>query len=151
MALLDIFKKKKREKKEIKEEKKAKEEKEIVKEPKAVQKEKAEKASPVTRRRIRKKKKFPESYKILKTPHVTEKATDLIKENKYTFRVLSEANKVEIKRTIEDIYNVDVVSVKIINVHPKQRRLGRTLGQRKGYKKAIIRIREGQKIEVLSR
>jgi large subunit ribosomal protein L23 len=80
---------------------------------------------------------------------VTEKATDLVKKNQYVFKVWSGVNKTEIKKAIEDLYGVDVISVKIINVPRKRRRLGRIRGWRKGYKKAIVRIKEGQKIEVM--
>ena len=82
---------------------------------------------------------------------MTEKATELAKKNQYVFKVWPRANKVEIKKAIEDIYGVDVVSVKIIKVPRKRRRLGRISGWRKGYKKAIVKIKEGQKIEVLPR
>ena len=92
-----------------------------------------------------------EAYKILKTPQVTEKATDLVKKNQYVFKVYSRANKVEIEKAIENLYGVDVLGVKIINLPPKKRRLGKIRGWRKGYKKAIVRIKEGQKIEVLPR
>ena len=91
------------------------------------------------------------AYRVLKTPQVTEKATDLVKQNKYVFKVFAEANKKDIKKTIEDLYGVDVLDVKTINVPPKQRKLGRIEGWRKGYKKAIIKIKEGQKIELLPR
>lgn len=86
---------------------------------------------------------------IIKSPHITEKATDLTKKNQYVFKVEPNANKIEIKKAIEKLYGVDVLSVKIINVPKKRRRLGRISGWRKGYKKAIVRIKEGQKIEVL--
>lgn len=91
------------------------------------------------------------AYRILKIPQVTEKATDLAKKNQYVFRVFTGANKKDIKKTIEDIYGVDVLDVKVIKVPAKQRRLGRTKGWRKAYKKAIIKIKEGQKIELLPR
>jgi len=129
MALLDIFKKKK------KVEKKEEIKKEVKKPP----------APP-------KPKKVSEiAYRVLKIPQVTEKATDLVKKNQYVFRVFTGANKKDIKKTIEDIYGVDVLDVKVIKVPAKQRRLGKTSGWRKAYKKAIIRIKEGQKIEVLPR
>lgn len=98
-----------------------------------------------------KEKIVSEAYRILKTPHITEKATDLTKKNQYVFKVGPKANKVEIKKAIEDLYDVDVLGVKIIKVPKKRRRLGRISGWRKGYKKAIVRIKEGQKIEVLPR
>ena len=152
MAILDIFKKKKIEKKEIiKKEKKEKKTEEAPKAPKIVKEEKVEKAPSVVRKATKKRKKFSGSYRVLKIPHVTEKATDLTKQDQYIFRVQSETNKIEVKKTVEDLYNIDVVSVQIINVPPKRRRLGKTLGWRKGYKKAIVRIKEGQKIEVLPR
>ncbi len=88
---------------------------------------------------------------ILKTPHITEKSTDLVGKNQYVFKVWPKANKIEIKKAIEDLYGVDVLDVKIIKVPPKRRRLGRISGWRKGYKKAIVKIKEGQKIEVLPR
>jgi len=99
----------------------------------------------------KREKVIGEAWKILKTPQVTEKATELAKKNQYVFKVWPRANKVEIKKAIEDIYGVDVVSVKIIKVPRKRRRLGRISGWRKGYKKAIVKIKEGQKIEVLPR
>ena len=93
--------------------------------------------------------KAGEAWRILKTPHVTEKAADLAEKNQYVFKVWPGVNKTEIGKAIEDIYGVDVLSVKIIKVPRKKRRLGKVQGWRKGYKKAIIRIKEGQKIEVM--
>jgi large subunit ribosomal protein L23 len=91
------------------------------------------------------------AYRVLRTPHVTEKSTDLTKKDQYVFEVSPRANKVGIKKAIEDVYGVDALSVKIIKVPRKKRRLGRISGWRKGYKKAIVKIKEGQKIEVLPR
>jgi len=99
--------------------------------------------------RTEKKKVKAEAYRVLKSPHVTEKATDLTKKNQYVFKVTSGTNKTEIKKAIENLYGVDVLSVKIINVREKQRRVGRNLGWRKAYKKAIVKLKEGQKIEIL--
>ena len=155
MAILDIFKKK--EKPSFTKATKGKEKKEVKekpKKPKAVEGEKKkdkQKVPTVDKPRTKRKKKFIQAYKVLKAFHITEKATDLTKENKYIFKVWQETNKVEIKQTVEGLYDVDVVSVKIINIPPKRRRLGRTAGWRKGYKKAIVKSKEGQKIEVLPR
>jgi large subunit ribosomal protein L23 len=99
----------------------------------------------------KKEKEFLETYKILKIPHVTEKATDLTKINQYIFKVWPRANKFEIKKAIESLYGVGVIGVKIINIPKKKRRLGKVSGWRQGYKKAIVKIKEGQKIEVLPR
>lgn len=152
MAILDIFKKKKKPPKALTPEGKKK--KEALKESKAIkrEREKEPKKIPTAEKpRIKKRKRLVQAYKVLKIPHITEKSTDLTKENKYIFRVWPETNKTEIKKTIEDLYDVDVVSVRIINIPPKRRRLGRTLGWRKGYKKAIVKIKKGQKIEALPR
>ncbi|MCD6550603.1 50S ribosomal protein L23 [bacterium] len=101
--------------------------------------------------RKEKKKKYLFAYRILKEPHITEKSTMLNERNEYVFKVYPKANKAEIKKAIESLYNIDVLDVRVINVHQKSRRLGRTTGFRKGYKKAIVKIKEGQKIEILPR
>jgi len=119
--------------------------KKVEKKPeKKVEKRKEEK--PVKERVL----KF-ETHRILKEPHITEKATDLEKRDKYVFKVYPQANKIEIKKAVEDLYGVDVLSVRIISVRPKRRRLGRTSGWRSGYKKAIVKVKKGQKIELLPR
>lgn len=148
MALLDVFKKKK---------------KEVKKPAKKVVEAKPQQAKPekpVARKKATVKKKpvlkegkrsGGRAYQILKQPHVTEKATSLTSKNQYVFKIWPRANKVEVKKAVEDVFGVDVVSVKIVNVTEKRRRLGRVEGFRSGYKKAIVRLKEGQKIEVLPR
>ncbi len=97
----------------------------------------------------KKAKRFSvQPHGILKSAHITEKATDLGKNNQYVFEVFLKANKSEIKKAVEEIFNVDVVGVNIVKIPAKRRRLGRTLGWKKGYKKAIIKVRKGQKIEI---
>jgi len=140
MAILDIFKKKPVS--SVKFKKKEKKAEQIKPEKKAAKEE-----GP----KIKKAIKIGEGYRILKTPHVAEKASDLAEKNQYTFRVFPRANKTDVKKAIEDAYGVDVVSVRIINVSAKKRRLGKTKGIKPGYKKAIAKIKEGQKIEVLPR
>ena len=88
--------------------------------------------------------------KVLKFTHISEKATYLADKNQYVFRIFPRANKTEVKKVIEQIYGVNVVSVNIVSVCRKRRRLGKTLGWRKAYKKAIIKVKKTQKIEVLS-
>ena len=141
MAILDIFKKKKPERK--KPEKKP--EKKVKAKPQPA------KPQPATPRPVKPKKVSGSAFRILKSPHVTEKATALIGKNQYIFKVFTDANKNEIKKSIEGLYGVDVASVRIINVHKKRRRLGKREGFRKGYKKAIVKVKKGQKIEVLPR
>jgi large subunit ribosomal protein L23 len=92
------------------------------------------------------------AYKVLGSPHVTEKATGLSESDQYIFKVLPRSNKIEIKKAIESLYEVKVEKIRIINIHRKKRRVGRTReGWKKGYKKAIVRIKKGQKIEIMPR
>lgn len=88
------------------------------------------------------------SYNIVKEPHISEKATDLAEKNKYTFKVYENSNKMEIKKSVEGIYGVNVLDVKVLQSPGKKRRLGKTEGFKKGFKKAIITVKEGQKIEI---
>ena len=137
MKFLDKFKK---EKKKAKPKEKPVEEKKIEKKPEVKP----------GKKKIERRLKV-EAWRVLKEPHVTEKSTDLAKRNQYVFRVHSQTNKTEIKEVIEDLYRVDVVTVRIVNIPSKNRRLGKTEGWRKGYKKAIISVKKGQKIELLPR
>jgi len=89
------------------------------------------------------------SYEAVKQPHISEKATYLAEDRQYVFVVDNRSNKQEVKKSVEGIYGVNVLSVNLIKVPAKKRRLGRTEGFRKGYKKAIITIKEGQKIEII--
>ncbi len=88
------------------------------------------------------------SYDIIKRPIITEKASGLVDKLQYTFEVAKDANKIEIKKAIEEIFNVKVVEVRTINVHRKPKRLQRYEGYKASYKKAIIRLAEGQSIDV---
>ncbi len=87
---------------------------------------------------------------IILKPVITERSTDLMEENKYTFLVHKGANKIQIKKALEDIFDVKVQSVNTMNVKGKRRRLGRfPEGVRPGYKKAIVTLKEDSKpIEV---
>jgi len=89
------------------------------------------------------------SYEAIKQPHISEKASYLAEKDQYTFEVSPNYNKNEIKNAVEGIYGVNVLSVNIISIPSKKRRLGKTQGFRKAFKKAIVRIKEGQKIEIL--
>lgn len=89
------------------------------------------------------------SYDIVKEPHISEKGTNLGQENKYVFKIQNNTNKPEIKKAVEGIYGVDVLSVNVIKIPRKKRRMGKTEGFKKGYVKAVVTIKEGQKIEIL--
>ena len=87
-------------------------------------------------------------YDIIQAPIITEKSMNLKENyNKYTFRVAKTANKVEIKNAVEEIFKVKVLSVSTINVLPKHKRVGRHEGFTSAYKKAIVELKEGDKID----
>ncbi len=140
MAILDAFKKKKEEGNPVKEA-----EIKIASEKKAKAEERVER--PKTGKKIIKKEFSQLAARILKSPHITEKAINLGQENKYVFKVSQKANKNEIKKAIQELYGVGVERVNIINTSEKKRRVGRFEGSKSGYKKAIIQVREGEKIE----
>jgi len=89
------------------------------------------------------------SYEAIKQPHISEKASYLAEKDQYVFEILPNYNKNEVRKSVEGIYGVNVLSVNIIKIPAKKRRLGKTQGFRKAYKKAIVTIKEGQKIEIL--
>ena len=124
---------------------KAAEKKEAVKaaEKKVEKKEEAVKAPSA------KEKNYKFSYEAVKKPHISEKASYLSEKDQYIFEISPSYNKSEVKNAVEGIYGVDVLSVNVIKIPAKKRRLGRTEGFRKAYKKAIVKIKEGQKIEIL--
>ncbi len=151
MAFLDIFKKGKRSK-QNKAPKQSRKSAELAVEKKAEKKVEApEIKTEIKTVKPSREAKIGEAYRILKAPHISEKATDLNKNNQYVFNVYPRSNKPEIKKAVEDVYGIDVVSVRIINIPQKSRRVGRTTGIKSGYKKAIVKIAAGQKIEVLPR
>lgn len=85
---------------------------------------------------------------ILKRPLITEKAT-LMKDvvNAVSFAVDSRANKKQIQEAVEKLFKVKVVDVKTMNVPGKTKRRGRTVGRRPGWKKAVVTLKAGDKIE----
>lgn len=86
---------------------------------------------------------------IIKAPVVTEKSAAMTQnENKYAFKVDSRATKTEIKAAIEKIFKVKVLEINTINVKPKKRRVGRYSGMTNRTKKAIVKLAEGQTIEL---
>lgn len=89
-------------------------------------------------------------WNILKSPCITEKAVNMASQgNFYVFHVSSDANKVEIKKAVEEKYKVDVLDVRTINIPRKRTVRGKIEGFRPGFKKAVIKVKEGQKIEVV--
>ena len=86
---------------------------------------------------------------IIIAPGITEKTARIAENgNKIVFKVRNDANKVQIKQAVEKIWNVKVIRVNTINVKPKYKRVGRYAGTTSRYKKAIITLAEGSKIEI---
>jgi large subunit ribosomal protein L23 len=87
------------------------------------------------------------SYDIIRRPIITEKSALLAEKAVYTFEVAKDANKVEIKKAIEEIFEVKVVAIRTVNVHRKPKRMSRYEGFKSAYKKAIVRLEPGQTIK----
>ena len=86
-------------------------------------------------------------FDIIYAPIITEKTAMLAQnENKFAFKVDPRANKTEIKQAIESIFNVRVVSITTANSHPKKRIVGKYTGMTDKYKKAIVKLAEGNSI-----
>ena len=86
-------------------------------------------------------------YDVLRRPLVTEKSTTLQVQGKYAFEVAKEANKPQVKQAVEKAFKVKVNAVNIIIVPGKARRVGKRLVQTRSWKKAVVTLRPGDKIE----
>ena len=88
-------------------------------------------------------------FSILRHPVITEKSTDLReKSNQIVFEVAKSANKTEIKKAVETLFKVKVMSVRTINIMGKTKRVGRKVGLKSDWKKAIAKIKEGDQIQL---
>jgi large subunit ribosomal protein L23 len=85
---------------------------------------------------------------LIKNPIISERATQMSALGKYVFLVDDEATKPEVKKALEEIYKINVEKVHVINAKPKPRH-GRYPGEKPGYKKAIVTLKEGQKLDIL--
>ncbi|HOX45133.1 MAG TPA: 50S ribosomal protein L23 [Myxococcota bacterium] len=93
--------------------------------------------------------KSPES--IILRPMITEKSNSLQETcNQVIFRVARDANKIEIRQAVEKLFGVKVVDVRTMRLPKRWKRVGRNIGQRPSWKKAVVRLREGDKIEFFS-
>jgi len=87
-------------------------------------------------------------YQVVIKPLVTEKGTMMLSEGNWvTFRVHPDANKIEVREAIQKIFSVSVLQVNTQIVRGKRKRFGKTMGQSKAWKKAMVRLKEGDKIE----
>ena len=88
------------------------------------------------------------NYEIIVRPLITEKSMKLVDEGKYTFEVKQGANKVEVKKAVEELFKVDVTAVNMMNTQRKRRRVGKYEGLRPAVQKAIVTLAEGDKLDV---
>lgn len=89
-----------------------------------------------------------EHVDVLKKPIVTEKTTMLAEQRKYTFEVDRNANKIQIKQAVEELFDVKVEKVNVINMKKKPKRVGQYLGYTKGVSKAVVTLAEGHSIDI---
>jgi large subunit ribosomal protein L23 len=88
-------------------------------------------------------------HSVIVRPLVTEKSTEnLERDGAYSFVVDKDANKVEIARALESLFNVKVVDVRTMQYRGKERRMGRFVGRRAAWKKAVVKLRAGDTIEI---
>jgi large subunit ribosomal protein L23 len=89
---------------------------------------------------------IPTLADLIRRPLLTEKATLLLENNQYVFEVVPDANKLQIKAAIEELFDVRVVAVNTFNPPKKKRRMGRFVGHRAHYKRAIVTLAAGDSI-----
>jgi large subunit ribosomal protein L23 len=87
-------------------------------------------------------------YEVLRRPLVTEKGTHLQTQNKYLFEVSIDANKPQVKQAVEKMFQVTVKSVNLMTVLGKKKRYGRAITKRPDWKKAVVTLVEGDKIQI---
>jgi len=85
---------------------------------------------------------------ILIRPVVSEKSYEQIQQNRYTFRVHQDAHKTQIRQAVEQLFDVKVVAVNVVKVQSKPKRRGNFKGTRPGWKKAIVELKAGDKIDI---
>jgi len=90
-----------------------------------------------------------EIYQVIKEPHITEKA-NMLREgsNQISLKVHKKANKVDIRRAVETLFGKKVLEVRTLNMRGKRRRMGRNVGKRPDWKKAVVRLAMGEQIEI---
>jgi large subunit ribosomal protein L23 len=89
-----------------------------------------------------------DARQVLIAPVVSEKSYSLIEDNKYSFRVHEKAHKTQVRQAVEELFDVKVEGVNILKVQPKPKRRGFSRGTKPGWKKAIVQLRAGDRIEI---
>ena len=85
------------------------------------------------------------AHDIIRRPIITEQSMDQVADRKYTFEVATSANKIEIKKAVEEIFKVEVEKVTTMNYDGKPKRQGVFAGKRADWKKAVVKLKEGSK------
>jgi len=163
MALFDILKRKKKkekidtgksvkekpiaEKTTHKEEKKSKLEEKQTSKPKNVKKTKAPKTPPVRSVKKDSKDTVEQLSHVIIRPRITEKASTQSGGNSYTFEVERSTNKIQIKKAIKEVYNVEPTKVNIISMKSKKKMVRNVLGKTSSFKKAVVFLKDGDTIE----
>ena len=91
---------------------------------------------------------IPDPHDVLISPVISEKSYGLLDENKYTFDVHPQANKTQIKIAVEKVFNVKVTGVNTLNREGKRKRTRFGYGRRRNVKRAIVTLRDGDRIDV---
>lgn len=87
------------------------------------------------------------AHDIIIRPVITEKSSRLMEHNQYTFEVHPSSNKIQIKEAIQDVFKVKVEKVHTLKVRPKPKRMGAFLGKSRSWKKAVVTLVDGERIE----
>ena len=88
------------------------------------------------------------AHQIILAPVVSEKSYGASMSGKYTFKVHEDAHKLQVRNAVEELFEVNVLSVNILKVQAKPKRRGAIRGTRRGWKKAVVQLKAGQTIEV---
>ena len=91
-----------------------------------------------------------DAREIIIRPIITEHSYDMMEKGVYTFEVAKSANKIEVRKAVEEIFNVKVTKVNIINVKPKPKRVRYQIGKTRAWKKAMVTLAEGDTIELVA-
>ncbi|MBM4206580.1 MAG: 50S ribosomal protein L23 [Gammaproteobacteria bacterium] len=88
---------------------------------------------------------------LLEAPIISEKSTTAAeKSNRFVFRIKKQATKLQIKKAVETMFDVEVESVQVLNVKGKKKRFGKTMGQRSNWKKAYVKLKQGHDISFVT-
>jgi large subunit ribosomal protein L23 len=87
-------------------------------------------------------------YHIIRRALITEKSTLAKEENKYVFEIDKRANKIEVAKAVEKLFKVKVLDVHVMNMTGKKKRVGRIMGEKPSWKKAVVTLAPGSRIEI---